>query len=126
MKAKIIKLSGKVVDVEVEDYKDMQKAVDGFIERLPVEEKHGVTVYCNEEGRVHELPINMTACMWLLRNGMYPSMDYPIHGEVLVLGLPDEEGSDTDVPEELMIQELWVEPSFEIFTGDEAKEMMGF
>ena len=61
MKAKIIKLSGKVVDVEVEDYKDMQKAVDGFIERLPVEEKHGVTVYCNEEGRVHELPINMTA-----------------------------------------------------------------
>lgn len=114
MKGKIIRLSGKVDIVDVKDYKDMQKAVDGYIERLPVDDKHGVTVYCNEEGRLQEQPINMTACMWLLRNGMYPSMDYPIHGDVLVVGICDDEGNDTDIPEEVSIQEFWVEPSFEI------------
>ena len=111
---KIIKLNGKVVDVVVEDYKDMQRAVDGYIERLPVEDRHGVTVYCNEEGRVQELPINMTACLWLLRNNMYPSMDYPIHGDVLVVGLPNKDGEDTNIPEDISIQEMWVEPSFMI------------
>ena len=126
IKAKVIKCCGKVVDVEIENLKDMQQAVDGYIESLGIDPKHDVTVYCNEEGRVKELPINMTACLWLLRNNMYPSLEYPIHGDVLVVGMCDDEGKDTDIPVSVEIKEMWVEPSFEILTGDEAKKYMGF
>ena len=125
-KAILIRTNGKVENLEVKNLEGLQSAVDGFIELLPIDHsKHDLTVYCNEEGRVNELPINMTACLWLIRNNMYPALECPVHGDVIVLGKCDDEGNDTDVPEGLQVQSYWVEPKFEISFGDEAiKEMV--
>ena len=123
----VIKTNGKIERKNMDSLNALQEGVGGFIESLGIDEnKYGVTVYCNEEGRVDELPINMACSMWLLQNGMYPALEYPIHGDVVVIGKCDDEGNDTDVPEDLDIPSLWKEPSFEIITGDKAKEMMGF
>ena len=78
----------------------------------------------NEEGRLDELPINMACCMWLLQNNMYPALEYPIHGDVLVLGATDSEGESTSVPEDISIPSLWKEPSFEIITDPELIQKM--
>jgi len=126
-KAIVIKTSGKIERMDMDSLQDLQKAVGGYIEAIGVDsDKYGVTVYCNEEGRVHELPINMACCIWLSKNGMYPALETPIHGDVVVIGECDDEGNDTDVPEGLEIPSLWKEPSFEIITGKEAEKMLGF
>jgi hypothetical protein len=126
-KAIVIKTSGKIERMDMDSLQDLQKAVGGYIEAISINwENRELTVYCNEEGRVHELPINMACCMWLSQNGMYPALETPIHGDVVVIGECDDEGNDTDVPEGLEIPSLWKEPSFEIFFGKEAEKMLGF
>lgn len=112
-----IRTSGKVEDVEIGDYTDMQKYVDGYIEALPIDEKkHGVSVYINEEGLIHELPINMPACLWLLRNDKWPAFSSPIHGDVLIMGATDGEGETPSVPDFVRkeIPNMLNEPRFEV------------
>ena len=41
---------------------------------------------------------------------------------MLVLGKSNDEGEDTDVPDEVEVRSLWVEPSFEFVSMD--KESM--
>ena len=119
-KAIVIKTNGQVERSNMDSLKDLQKGVGGYIESLGVDEdKYGVCVYCNEEGRVHELPINMACCMWLSQNGMYPALETPIHGDVVVVGKCDDDGNDTDVPEDLVIPSFWKEPKFEIIDWSE-------
>lgn len=77
-----------------------QKVVGGYIELVP--NPHGVTVYCNEEGKIQGLPPNHRATAlfgeWL--------HDWDIiAGNVIVVGPPDEEGYDTD----LVDADEWVE-----------------
>ena len=123
--AKLIRTNGKVEDVQVDGLQSMQEFVGGYIEVLGVDEnKFGVSVYINEEGRLDELAINMTACLWLMQNNMYPALEHPVHGDVLVLGASDEEGNNTNVPKDIDIPSLWKEPSFEIITDPELIEMM--
>ena len=115
-KAIVIKTNGQVERKDMGSLEDLQKAVGGYIEAIGVNwtDSIRITVYCNEEGRVHELPINMACCMWLSKNGMYPALETPIHGDVVVIGECDDEGNDTDVPEGLDIPSMWKEPRFEI------------
>ena len=55
----LIQTNGKVSKIKIENLTDMQTAVDGYIELLPVQSnKYGVSVYCNEEGRLY------TAMCW--------------------------------------------------------------
>jgi len=116
-KAIVIKTNGQVERKDMGSLEDLQKAVGGYIEAIGVnwtDSIKNITVYCNEEGRVHELPINMACCMWLSQNGMYPALETPIHGDVVVIGDCDDEGEDTDVPEDLVIPSMWKEPRFEV------------
>jgi len=116
-KAIVIKTNGQVERRDMDSLEDLQKAVGGYIEAIGVnwtDSIKDITVYCNEEGRVHELPINMACCMWLSQNNMYPALETPIHGDVVVIGDCDDEGNDTDVPEDLVIPSFWKEPRFEI------------
>jgi hypothetical protein len=114
-KAIVIKTNGQVEHRDMGSLGDLQKAVGGYIEAVGVNwMNRALTVYCNEEGRVHELPINMACCMWLSKNGMYPALETPIHGDVVVIGGYDDEGNDTDVPEGLEIPSFWKEPKFEV------------
>lgn len=123
--AKLIRTNGKVEDVQVSGLKSMQEFVGGYIEALGVDEKKfGVSIYINEEGRLDELPINMTACLWLLQNSMYPALECPLHGDVLVLGATNDEGKETSVPKDIDIPSLWKEPKFEIITDKDVIEKM--
>ena len=114
-----IRTNGKIDKIQIENLEDMQAAVgDGYIEALPIDEqKHGMSVYINEEGRLLEQPINMTATLFLLRHDVWPGFDSPIHGDVLILGPLDDEGDNTDVDPELYdrLPKFWVEPKFEVF-----------
>lgn len=76
-----------------------QKIVGGWIELVP--NPQGVTVYCNEEGKIHGLPPNHRATA--LFGEWLHSWDV-IAGSVIVVGPPDEEGYDTD----LVDPESWV------------------
>ena len=110
-----IRTNGKIEKVEIRSLEDMQAVVGGLIQALPMDEdKHGFSIYLNEEGRVHEVPINMTASLWLLRHDVWPGLDEPLHGDILVLGPTGEDGETTPVPEDVQdtIPNFWVEPSF--------------
>jgi hypothetical protein len=69
-----------------------QQIVGGYIELVP--NPHGVTVYCNEEGKIMEppLPLNLRATA-LFGDWLQP-WDI-IAGNVIVVGPPDREGYDT-------------------------------
>jgi hypothetical protein len=69
-----------------------QRVVQGWIELVP--NPHDVTVYCNEEGKIHGLPPNYRATQ--LFGAWLQPLDV-IAGTVIVVGPPDEEGYDTDL-----------------------------
>lgn len=69
-----------------------QRVVGGWIELVP--NPHDVTVYCNEEGKIHGLPPNYRATH--LFGAWLQPWDI-IAGDVIVVGPPDEEGYDTDL-----------------------------
>ena len=112
-----IRTSGKIEKVVITDYSDMGQYVGGYLEALPIDEqKHGLSVFINEEGLINELPINMPASLWLQKNGMWATRGYPIHGDVLVMGATDAEGETPSVPAgtEYTIPHMLQEPKFEV------------
>lgn len=117
----ILRTNGKIDRVQIENFKDMQRAVGGYIELLPTENSnHGFDAYIHEEGRITESPINMTACLWLLRSNIYPALDQPIHGDVLIVGPVDPDtGYNTSISDDIVetVPRFWVEPSFTIMEG---------
>lgn len=84
--AKIIKSSGEIIEVEPKNGKDfsleeMQKIVDGYIQIVTI--GSGQYMVCNEEGLIHDLPVNLEASklyygMIAMLNGHY------ICGDVLI------------------------------------------
>jgi hypothetical protein len=111
-----VRTNGKIEKIYNVELGEMQRAVGGYIELLPIDEKlHGFSVYINEEGRVKEQPLNMSMSLFLLRNNVWPGLDTPIHGDVLILGPVDEDGESTSVPDDLFdrLPKFWIEPKFE-------------
>jgi hypothetical protein len=121
----IIRTNGKIEPVKIGSLEDMQSAVGGMIDVLHLagsEQKHGMSVYINDEGRLLEQPINMTVCLWLLRRDAYDGLSMPIHGDVLIMGPTNKKGESTSLSTDIidMIPRFWVEPSIEVFSFDEA------
>lgn len=119
----IVRTNGKIEPVEINELEDMQSAVGGMIDVIRLsggEQKHGMSVYINDEGRLLEQPINMTMCLWLLRRDAYDGLSMPIHGDVLVMGPTDDEGETTSLTADIieMIPRFWVEPSFTVIPWD--------
>lgn len=73
----------------------LQEAVGGFIESAPTRARE-LTLYCNEEGKIHKLAKNQLATELLFES----AFDY-IAGDAVVVGAPDGEGYDTTIPEAL-------------------------
>ena len=73
----------------IEDYKDLQKLVGGYIEAAPIC-PDVCTVYVNEEGKLQDLDPNM---LWCANGGVHDVLV----GTLVVLGPPDEDGDDTDL-----------------------------
>ena len=99
MKMVTIKTDGLVEIVEHTGYDCLSKGVGGYIEALFIRHPLGqCTMYLNEEGKHHDLPFNATAD-FLARNfagiGAYDC----IVGNVCLVGCPDDQGNDTEVPE---------------------------
>ncbi|KEP74542.1 hypothetical protein HR12_08365 [Microbacterium sp. SUBG005] len=78
---------------------DFQRAVDGWIEAVDIPNL-GVTMYVNEEGLIRHLPYNRRAT-FLWRFHVPHARDGRLVGDVAVLGLTDDEGENSELPNEL-------------------------
>lgn len=89
---------------EVKEFKqlsDYQTAVDGLIEPIGMHDFYGASVcqgYVNEEGLLQGLSLNSTASALSFMFGNSPT----IVGNMVVLGLSDEDGNDTDIPDDIL------------------------
>lgn len=66
----------------------LQSAVGGLIEVATLQS--GYTMFMNEEGKIHELPVNIKATEIWLAN--FPNFPDVIMGDVVLAGGTDEEG----------------------------------
>ena len=75
----------------------LQGSVGGWIEAVDVPDP-GITIYVNEEGLVRRLPFNSRASFvwWYHVPGATQAM---LVGNAVIIGQPDEDGNDTDVPQ---------------------------
>lgn len=80
---------------------DMQAAVDGLIEPIGMYDYYGDGVcqaYVNEEGLLKQLPLNTVASALSFMFGREPR----IVGNMIVVGLTDSHGNDTDIPADIL------------------------
>ena len=78
---------------------DYQRAVGGWIEAVDIPDL-GITMYVNEEGLIRDLPFNRRAT-FLWRFHVPRARDVRLVGDVAVVGLADDEGENTELPENL-------------------------
>ena len=72
--------------------KDLQNAVGGWIEAVNLTDN--ITMWINEEGKLNNLPLNVTAT--LLYHTVYGPYDL-IVGNVILTGGPDDDGNTTEI-----------------------------
>jgi hypothetical protein len=79
-----------VIDLQAEsnELATLQSAVGGLIEVATLQS--GYTMFMNEEGKIHELPINEKATKIWLAN--FPNFPDVILGDIVLAGATDEEG----------------------------------
>lgn len=104
MRYMVVKTDGTydINDVEVLGMKEIQDAVAGPGQVSPyfqVVQGEGVSLYMNEEGKLLPLPVNETITRFARVNGLISILD-DVRGDVVVVGLPDEEGRDTALEED--------------------------
>jgi hypothetical protein len=78
---------------------ELQDIVDGYIEAVPHWDDYmgkPCVVYCNEDGKARELPVNMRATLlWYAKLGGPAQNGDVLCGDiVLVVDLPDKEDDD--------------------------------
>ena len=100
MKAIRIDTDGTVRRIEVNGYEDFVEHVGGYLEAVRVNAT--ATAYIDEEGKLKGLPHNEVASELLnyLKAGL-AATDF-ISGPMVIVGKPDAEGVDTDVPPEVV------------------------
>jgi hypothetical protein len=110
-KAILIRSSGQVEDIEVTTLEDLQKAVGGFIQDIPLGQTANMLM--NEDGKGENLPTNglATSLCQVTLAGLADD-DYVV-GDVLVLGRVDDEGEYTDCPHGL--QQLVVSAARDLY-----------
>ena len=78
------------------------KLVHGYIEHVRLAQD-GVGMYINEEGRLLGMSQNLVASMLFWTSRQLPAGHaHDIKGPAVIVGPPDEEGWDTDVPERVI------------------------
>lgn len=89
------------VDFEQGDITTMQGYVGGLFEAIDFEEPDG-TMWCHEEARLIESPVNRRASLLLWVHSPAHRGKTAIQGDVLITGQPDDAGDTTDIPQELL------------------------
>jgi len=78
-----------------------QAAVGGYIEPVTIERPR-ITIFANEEGKVHGLPINRRAtCLWWLLSPSIRGHDILV-GNIALVGSRGGPGSTTDLPSDFV------------------------
>lgn len=89
--------------LEVCDFANLaayQAAVEGWIEPVDIPDL-GITIYVNEEGRLRHLPFNSRASFLWWYN-VPQARQAMLVGNAVIVGMPDKNGDNTDVPDELV------------------------
>jgi len=98
-KALLVSVDGSVQRVVVENLKDLQGYVGGYIETIQLGQS-GQNAYVNEEGRLRNLPVNNRATRLIY--DLQPHLGIPcVFGNMVIIGAPTADGEDTDVSESL-------------------------
>lgn len=90
LKALIIKADGKIDWVEYTrdtEYETLKTAINGYIESVRIDDE--ITMWLNEEGKLHGLPFNKLATLLFQAN---VGMSDFIVGDVVLTGGIDAEG----------------------------------
>lgn len=78
-----------------------QRLVSGHIEVVRLNYPSAL-LYMNEEGKLRDLPTNTRAtALWWVHDIRYLAADH-IQGDAFVLGMPNEDGESTSVPDDLV------------------------
>lgn len=80
---------------------DYQSAVGGWIEAVDLMPL-GSTLYVNEEGLLRQLPFNARATFLCWYELAHLRRDMILVGDAVLVGIPNEDGDDTDVPNETL------------------------
>jgi hypothetical protein len=101
-KALIVYSDGNIEEYNYEKgYKELQYIVDGYIEAVSFGNKP-YFCYCNDEGKMVKLEQNKIATdLWYDSGQIILIGDY-IAGNVVFFGEVDDEGNNTDYPQELL------------------------
>lgn len=83
---------------ELNNLKDYQQAVDGWIEAVDVPDL-GVTIYVNEEGLLRHFDFNSRATFRWWHYVPAARQQAMLVGNAVIVGMPDKNGESTDVPE---------------------------
>lgn len=89
--------------LEVCDFANLaayQAAVEGWIEPVDIPDL-GITIYVNEEGRLRHLPFN-SRVSFLWWYNVPQARQAMLVGNAVIVGMPDRNGDNTDVPDELL------------------------
>jgi len=100
-KGAVLYPDGTYEEKEFKQLSDMQDAVDGLIEPISMYDFFGEGVcqgYVNEEGLLKQLAPNSIASALSFMFGNAPK----IVGNMIVLGLTDKHGNDTDIPKDIL------------------------
>lgn len=89
----------EVLDLEQDEYNQIRDAVGGLIQ--PVDLKPDLTLWCNEEGKIIDLPLNIIAShMW---ERSFGPTDI-ILGDCVFTGGTDDEGETIELSHAWLVQ----------------------
>ena len=104
---------------------DYQEAVGGWFEAVDLEEIPA-SFFVNEEGKIHNLPQNRRATlMWWVNHRAVHGKDV-LMGDVVLIGLPDDDGDTQDVSGEVVTLLLKTELyKYEVMTHENDSKWYG-
>ena len=88
----------EILDLEAESYEQLKEAVGGYIQ--PVDLREDLTVWCNEEGKLKDLPMNIIGTHIWERS--YGKTDVLV-GNVVFTG-----GTDYETGDNLPLSQAWI------------------
>ncbi|SIS12144.1 DUF3846 domain-containing protein [Williamsia sterculiae] len=107
----------ELVEWDQGDYRFIQDVVGGVFDAINLYDQ-GISIFVHDEGKVIGLPKNLQATL-LLWNDKVWRRNYILMGDVLVTGLPDDEGETQAVPDDLVALLFGTnEYKYEVQTGD--------
>lgn len=102
IKGFIINVDGTTEEYEyTSNYTALQEIVSGYIEPVTFGDK-SYFCYCNEEGKMLGLPENVVATKLWYDSGQRVLLGDYIAGTVVFFGQVNDEGNDTDYPDQLL------------------------